>query len=87
VPKPVSISTPNDFIELVRLLRILEARLFAWSATDCLSYPDDETCYKWNIGKSHHKKKFTLIIGDPLVKEDWLVNTHLQNLIQCMPIL
>uniref|UniRef100_A0A0A9DEP9 Uncharacterized protein n=1 Tax=Arundo donax TaxID=35708 RepID=A0A0A9DEP9_ARUDO len=29
VPTPVNISTPRAFIELVKLLRILEARLFA----------------------------------------------------------
>lgn len=29
VPTPVSISTPKAFNELVKLLRILEARLFA----------------------------------------------------------
>ncbi len=48
VPKPVNISTPKAFIELVKLLRILEARLFAWSATACLSYPAVETCYKYD---------------------------------------
>ena len=29
LPNPVNISTPIAFIELVKLLRILEARLFA----------------------------------------------------------
>ena len=43
VPKPVSMSTPSAFKELVKLLRIFEARLLAWSATACLSYPAAET--------------------------------------------
>lgn len=29
VPTPVRMSTPNEFIELVRLFLILDARLFA----------------------------------------------------------
>jgi len=43
VPKPVRISTPRAFKELVKLPRIFEARLLAWSATACLSYPAPET--------------------------------------------
>lgn len=39
VPNPVKMSTPSAFSELVKLPRIFEARLLAWSATACLSYP------------------------------------------------
>lgn len=44
-------STPIAFIELVKLLRIFEARLFAWSATPCLSYPAAETYHDLQEGK------------------------------------
>lgn len=39
VPNPVKMSTPIAFNELVRLPRIFEARLLAWSATAWRSYP------------------------------------------------
>ena len=40
VPKPVTMSTPSAFNELVKLLWIFEAILLAWSATACLSKPN-----------------------------------------------
>ena len=55
VPTPSSISTPRPFNELVKLLLIFEARLFAWSATPCLSYPAAATYHQnlQNIVISH----------------------------------
>ena len=54
VPTPVRMSTPKAFIEFVRFPRIRVARLLAWSATACLSYPALSTWSKSQDWKKHH---------------------------------